>query len=723
MDPLSIAAGVAQLVLFAGSLAKSLGRFIEKTSCIDKSIQELHDEISDLLGALGEIKRAFEKRPTQLPFEQKHHSNIQRIIRSCHGSLEALDQQLPQLKDENGPMVRLRQSLEHTLKDERIKEIVHHISSYKTVLQLSLTTLSLSTLWDTASSQNQIRTDIRKLTDAIQRSPRVVRGRVMERDNQSVRTQSLQSNSGTEDWESAFGKDIREWAETANDVAAAVSVLSIDNTSTSAISIPATSSRSVDTLTLCEDDNFDPEPDFPDVQNGDILKYQLDVNQKIVQGMLEGEVFAPAAAFQKKGIDQMKQLLEVEGLSEADGSSCERLMDMEEVLADILLKCDSIETDLQAREVLKRLLKGVQEEGRLDDNRKARLYHKLGDLYLKASNIGQAHKFVNRALQIRQQINPIPYRLVKESAELLVQVLRQEGAQDKAHGLLEWIQQELRQDTTCSSSISSEIMNEKEGSNVGIGLTIAYQWCKEQGMDGDNLSSCDPATGTTPMHRVIQMENIEVLRHMLSNVCNVEQRDSCGSTPLHIAAAKRNHKLCALLFEHSADANVVDHNGMTPLHRCQSGKGGVAAAEMLLQHCPSLIDRVDNFGKTALYMACEKGNKKMVKSLLTNGRATPNVVGQGKCIPLIAAIDLAAKIACKIVIVELLLLHGADPNIPEADGRTAFMAAKNAGLAGEQIRRILNTIPPKTVRKISTATSSTNSSGSGRRTSSNSLAR
>lgn len=236
----------------------------------------------------------------------------------------------------------------------------------------------------------------------------------------------------------------------------------------------------------------------------------------------------------------------------------------------------------------------------------------------------------------------------------------------------------------------------------------------------DSFCSYNPATGTTPMHRAIQMENIKVLRHMLSNVSNVEQRDNSGSTPLHAAAAKRNRHLCALLFEHSADANVVDHDGMTPLHRCQSKSGGVGVAEILLQRCPDLVDRVDNFGKTALYMACERGNEKMVKSLLTEGRAAPDVAGPGKCTPLIVAIDLAAKSSGKIVIVELLLLHGADPNIPDADGRTAVKAAKNAGLAGDQIRRMLNTITPKTVRKFSTATSSTNSSSSGIRKGSNS---
>ncbi|KAI2633129.1 hypothetical protein GGS26DRAFT_67921 [Hypomontagnella submonticulosa] len=485
MDPLSvlaIASGAAQLVLFAASLSRNLARFVEKTSCIDRSIQELHDEISDLLGALSEIKRTFEKRPKQLPFERKHHLNIHRIVQSCRNSLETLDRELPQLRDEAGPIVRLRQSLEHSLKQERIKEIVHRVASYKTVLQLSLTTLSLGTLWHTASSQNQIQIEIRKLTDAIQQSPRVFQGRATEKKNQLVRTQSNQSKPDTEDSESAFCEEIREWRETADDVAVAVSVSSIDGTSAGALSIPATSSVSVDTLPLYEEDTFDPEPDFPDVQNGDILKYQLDANQKIVQSLLEKELFTSAISFQKRGINRMKQLLELEASSGAGDSAYDRLMDMEEGLADILLHCGSPDTDLQAKEVLQRLLREVnQEDGRLDNNRKARLYHKLGGLYLKVGNIGQARKFVNRALQIRQQIEPMSCELVTESAESLVQILQQDAAHDEARGLREWIRHELHPDSTCSLSMTSGTTNETGEINVGIELTIAYQWCEEQG--------------------------------------------------------------------------------------------------------------------------------------------------------------------------------------------------------------------------------------------------
>ncbi|KAI1208181.1 ankyrin repeat-containing domain protein [Annulohypoxylon truncatum] len=213
------------------------------------------------------------------------------------------------------------------------------------------------------------------------------------------------------------------------------------------------------------------------------------------------------------------------------------------------------------------------------------------------------------------------------------------------------------------------------------------------------------------------MESIEIVKHMLSNEAHaVEQRDPSGSTLLHAAAGTRNRHLCALLLEeYHANPDVVDQNGNTPLHRCQTRDGGVRVAEMLLKHCSSLVDRPDGLGKTALYLACEKGNEDMVKTLLSNGQARHDIPGPGKCTPLIAAIKLVAQQSRKIPIVELLLLHGADPNIADADGRTAVITAKNAGLAGEEIKNMLSLFPPK--RRSAATISFIRSSGNERKTS------
>ncbi|KAI1472690.1 uncharacterized protein F4812DRAFT_21636 [Daldinia caldariorum] len=476
MDPLSISAGVAQVVTLAGTLVKGLSRFIVKTIHIRDSIQEVHDEIFTLQVALSEIQKTLKKRPRQLSFERDHHANIHQIIQMCQKSLETLCHELPELKDKAGPVERIRRSLEHSLKEERVVEIIRHICSYKTVLQLSLTTISLGALWETTSSQNQIQAEIRKLTDAIRLSPHLFAGH--RRDTLLVHTRSARSEIEKGDIdECTLERVIGDWRETADDVATAVTLNETDRASLDTRSTQ-NSALSVDTLFLYQD-AFDPEPDYKNVQSSEILDYQLKANRDVVRNLLQCGIFVKAATYQQRGIGLMKQLLENQDSHRADDASDDKLMDMKEELADTFLQCDSLEYHNEARTVLEQLISEVvkAEESQVDNNRRARLYHKLGDIHFKQNNVGQATTFLKRALDGRIRIDPRPLELVEETAELLVQVLQQIQVHDEARGLRDWIRQELRHEAVPSPSLTQAAPN---NSNMN-GLTYAYQWCKDQG--------------------------------------------------------------------------------------------------------------------------------------------------------------------------------------------------------------------------------------------------
>ena len=103
-------------------------------------------------------------------------------------------------------------------------------------------------------------------------------------------------------------------------------------------------------------------------------------------------------------------------------------------------------------------------------------------------------------------------------------------------------------------------------------------------------------------------------------------------------------------------------------------------AKLLLDARPDLIDEVDVYGKTALYLACEKGNKKMVRFLLDR-HATVNIQGPNLYTPLLVAVEAVAQNALKISMIESLLRSGADPKLCDTQGRTAFDATHHAGLA------------------------------------------
>ncbi|OTA89269.1 hypothetical protein M434DRAFT_111002 [Hypoxylon sp. CO27-5] len=375
----------------------------------------------------------------------------------------------------------MRQSIVQCIKDERIQQLIRRIASYKAILNVSLSTLSLGALYETEKSNKQILDDLRKLTNTIQSSP-FFSSRTDEEGGLVDDTPSINSEKEEDNLEdNMFEKEIAEWRRTADDVRKTALSL-YDEASCDGYSIGQTSSVSGDTLALY-DDTFDPEPDFPDVQSTGILEYQLRENQEMVRKLKQSRMFGVASFYQRKGIKYMKQLLEAQNPTGPDDNSNEQLTCMREELADILLQCETSERHLEAKEELQQLLdeevkRGV---GRIDNNRRARLYHKLGGLYLKGGNIEKARKFVKRAVDGRKQLQPIPYDLVQESTELLVKILRLNQDFDEANGLREWIRQELRPDTALSSSTSSHTTGGRTENGVSIDLTSAYQWCMEKG--------------------------------------------------------------------------------------------------------------------------------------------------------------------------------------------------------------------------------------------------
>jgi ankyrin repeat protein len=106
------------------------------------------------------------------------------------------------------------------------------------------------------------------------------------------------------------------------------------------------------------------------------------------------------------------------------------------------------------------------------------------------------------------------------------------------------------------------------------------------------------------------------------------------------------------------------------------------------------------------------GNTIVVSFLLSRG-ANPNIGGPNLSTPLIRAIDIAQS-GVKIYLVNELLLHGADARLRDGSGRTAFDAAKDAGLASGEIKRLLSQSTsrrPSDAETVNTTnTSSTNAS-------------
>ncbi|ORY62681.1 uncharacterized protein BCR38DRAFT_245760 [Pseudomassariella vexata] len=667
MDPLSIAASVVEITVVAAKLIQGIGRFTLEVRSLPDSIAEFYESVHSLELVLDSIDAALRKRKEQLSFERNHHTIIKQVLESCHRSLKTLEDELPQLSDYSSPIQKIRQSLEKQIKQPRIQEILSNINQRTTVLQLSLTTLEIGAQASMQKSQDQIQTDIRQLTDNIKNAKLTW----TIGDSSNI---LLPPDSPEDMHRDTLSKEIRDWRQTADDVATAVSLNGLDGVSLDDSRI------SLETLPACDEDGFDPEPELTNHQSHDVLELQYEANQDYVQRLVQCHIFLKASAYQKRGIELREQLSEKRPFQPGEQDN------MKETLADILLKCETPETDQEGKTTLQKLLKEevARDAAHRNPHRRCRLYHKLGSLYLRQNSVSQARKMLSRAFDGRKAIQPMPRDLVEDSAEQLIRVLQRDQAFDEARGIREWIRREIWLETTPPATPPAD----------GHNLSKLYQWCQDNDIDIEaptfRFDMCDMKTGKTPLHRAIEHESLEVLTDMLSHVVLPPETPDArgGSTPLLTAAATKNRKIVKLLLECGAVVDVKDNSRMTPLHRSQSQYGGLHTAELLLGACPSIIDEVDNFNKTALYLACEKGNEKMVR-MLSRG-ANPNIQGPGLLTPLIIAVEVAAKSARKIAVVELLVRHGADPSYADSHKRTAFDAASNAGLAASEIKKLLD---------------------------------
>lgn len=463
-------------------------------------------------------------------------------------------------------------------------------------------------------------------------------------------------------------------------------------------------------------------------------------------------IFLKAALYQRQGIDWKSQLEQAHQVP----FPYDEQSDMKERLAEILLSSETADGVLEAKDILNALLKAevtLPQEQR-DEHRRCRLYHKLGELYMNQRNMVVARRFLHRAFEGRRTMTPQPDNVLV-SCNLFIEALKRDQAFVEAQALINWRDEKLCPATTRDTRATS--VSSPQGDTNG--LTTALAWCKERKFDVDSpdffFDTCDSLTGSSPLHLVVQEENLEVFHQIVDHVVNFEQRDTEDfATPLLLAAGTRNRVTTSLLLERGAKVDVRDQRGRTSLHRCQSEKGGVKVAEILLSYAaksspsaallrPDFVNVLDNtgrsalylacdnhnkkmacflleqganadlrehYGKTALYRACEKGDEGIVRCLLEHG-ADPNIQGPGLCTPLLVAIEAQIKISIKMTIVNELLNRGADPRISDASGQTAFNAAKKAGF-GSAIRRLLQQVDFHQLRTFPSTSSTGSRSGS-----------
>ena len=175
----------------------------------------------------------------------------------------------------------------------------------------------------------------------------------------------------------------------------------------------------------------------------------------------------------------------------------------------------------------------------------------------------------------------------------------------------------------------------------------------------------------------------EKVLQLLDAGADINARDEQGRTAI-MAATHSNHPgVVKALIEAGADVNIQDHRRDNPFL--------YAGAEGLLEILKLLIDAdadtqlTNRFGGTALIPAAERGHVAVVQELLTRSKVDVNHINNLGWTALMEAIVLSDGGPAHQEIVQLLIEHGADVNIPDHDDVTPLQHARRRGF-GEIVR-------------------------------------
>ncbi|KAI1164577.1 ankyrin repeat-containing domain protein [Nemania serpens] len=365
--------------------------------------------------------------------------------------------------------------------------------------------------------------------------------------------------------------------------------------------------------------------------------------------------------------------------------------------ADYLLRCLTVGRHLDAAKLLEDLID--KKEAMLADTKViGRIWLKIGELYMEGGKLGhvnnakrleRARYFLERAATLLEDLSPFPHVLYLRSVKRLVRTLETLEETDSARHLKEYLETQLSNDSDARPDchINWEYAEEPERE--------ALAWCRTQtdpafDVESPHFKFDSTIQGTSAIHSAVRDGQLEIVREMLVEVEEIDARNSDGSTPLMIAAEQRHtgiSDIFELLLDHNASLDAVDNSQQTVLHRCQtSARDGhdIAMARLSLHRKPSLINSKELAGKTALWLACEKSNEKMVKFLLDN-KADPNIPSAKNQTPLQVAVEMRSSEGSRkrkinrLGIIKMLLEGGADSNQGDNLGNTPLHTAAAHG--------------------------------------------
>lgn len=171
--------------------------------------------------------------------------------------------------------------------------------------------------------------------------------------------------------------------------------------------------------------------------------------------------------------------------------------------------------------------------------------------------------------------------------------------------------------------------------------------------------------------------DVDSLLKLLRDGADIDATDRSGRTAVMAATYHNQAEVVKALIEKGADINIRDNRLNNVL--LYAGAEGFLDIVKLAIDAGADTGLTNRFGGIAVIPASERGHVEVVEELLTRSDTDVNHVNNLHWTALLEAVILGDGGEKHQRIVRLLVSHGADVNIADADGLTPLMHARQRG--------------------------------------------
>ncbi|XP_055634040.1 ankyrin repeat and protein kinase domain-containing protein 1-like [Toxorhynchites rutilus septentrionalis] len=134
-------------------------------------------------------------------------------------------------------------------------------------------------------------------------------------------------------------------------------------------------------------------------------------------------------------------------------------------------------------------------------------------------------------------------------------------------------------------------------------------------IEESEMAHCRNGEGWTPMH--VKNGHMNVIRQLIDNKVDLEEKTNTGDTPLHIAAKFGKVEVVEFIFAHSALVDSKNYNNESPLRIAVKHNQLYTAMELAARSVDMNADLGE--GQTLLHVAVRNGSTDVLKWLISAG--------------------------------------------------------------------------------------------------------